>query len=434
MNEIEEESFLIMIVRYQDGHLSESEIAEFDQTLRSDPEKRRLFIEVAKSSTGVFESLRQQAFAGNDQDEDRLVPFPIRTYVGRWAAAAVLALLLGWGGWLLREGKPVATVRQTNASNSLRVGDSLASGKVVQLDTGRIKVQFDSGALLAVIAPASFEVLGTNSARLNYGRATVRVPGTIKGFVLETQADRVVDLGTAFGVEVDPSGTTSLSVFEGEVQLSADRNLSAGQSVELVDARSAPKVIPYSESSFAETWQISFGIEALVGNVRLASPSERTVPGNVADSDSLLLFPERESVPLAQGYRVDAIDPGVHQRPFRKRDVQLRRDIRADSFLLQYNPARTNGALRNQRFAGEIRFDRPVVALVLQKDLLDASDSVLGLPQTVFDNVFRRGLNAQDKVTLSEDRRTLLVDLDVSNGVDQLRVLLQSHNRISSLP
>lgn len=82
----------------------------------------------------------------------------------------------------------------------------------------------------------------------------------------------------------------------------------------------------------------------------------------------------------------------------------------------------------NQRFQGELHFDRPIVGLILQKVLLDSSDSQLALPETDFRDIFRRGINTDDVITLSADRRVLHVALVVSDGVDQIRVLVASDN------
>ncbi len=169
---------------------------------------------------------------------------------------------------------------------------------------------------------------------------------------------------------------------------------------------------------------MSFGVEQLIGEVRVASPSERHSPGLVSDGDSLLLFPEREDSFLEQGYVVDGIEPGIYQRPFRKHTVKLKKDVRVDSFLLQYNPVRNGLGVRNQKFQGELHFDRPIVAFILQKKLLDSSDTTLALPGTDFHNIFRRGINDTDVVNLSDDRRVLRVTLNVKNGVDQIRVLV----------
>ncbi|MEM0969970.1 MAG: hypothetical protein AAGJ31_11505, partial [Verrucomicrobiota bacterium] len=216
-------------------------------------------------------------------------------------------------------------------------------------------------------------------------------------------------------------------VFEGEVKLGGDQHLFAGSAVRVAQPQEIPREIPYVEAQFSATWEISFGVEALEGNVRIATPSERPKPGEVRESDSLLLFPEREGVMLPANFVVDAKEPGLHQRPFRKTTTTLGKVTHVDSFLLQYHPTPGSRHLSNRQFSGELKFDRPIVALVIQNDLLNASDSLLGLPEADFSNIFRRGLNNDDHVMLSDDQRTLRIGFEVSNGIDQIRVLLRSN-------
>lgn len=110
--------------------------------------------------------------------------------------------------------------------------------------------------------------------------------------------------------------------------------------------------------------------------------------------------------------------------------VTLTEDLPVDSFLLQYNPERSEDNSEKRRFEGELRFDRPIVALILQKDLLNASDDHLALPGVDFQNIFRRGINSFDQVELSTDRRTLRIAFDLKDGVDQIRVLVASDNNL----
>lgn len=323
--------------------------------------------------------------------------------------------------------QPVATIQNVRGTQGLSAGDKLIAGQIVNPGDGRVKINFESGAKLALESPVELEILGPNSARLSRGVATVRVPGEIKGFVLVTPHERVTDLGTSFGVDVDHNGGTSISVLEGEIELGDRQRLSGGQTVTVEAAGQPPREMPYAIDQFLDTWQVSFGVEDLVGDVRVATPAERHSPGQIEDNDSLLLFPERESVVLSRGYRVDASEPGTYRRPFRRHIVELADDVRVDSFLLQYNPVRDEVSEAKQ-FQGELHFDRPIVALIMQKDMLDDSDRLLALPEIDFRNIFRRGLNDADVVTLSENRHVMEISADIKNGVDQIRVLVASDN------
>ncbi len=358
---------------------------------------------------------------------------PLRKWAPWWIATAVVAAVIALCVFLptrldTNHGDVVATVQNARDAQEVSAGETLHSGQVLTLADGRVRINFQSGAKLVLKAPAKLRLLGPNSAQLERGVVTVRVPGEIKGFVLLTPHQRVTDLGTSFGVMVDTTGNTSISVFEGEIELEDHQRLVGGQAVALTAADESAREISYAISQFLETWQVSFGVEELVGDVRVATPNERQSPGLAEDSDSLLLFPEREDVLLKRQYVVSGIEPGNYRRPFRKWTVKLTEDVRVDSFLLQYNPVRDDNVSRKQEFRGELHFDRPIVALILQKDLLDDSDAQLALPATDFHNIFRRGINDADVVTLSPDRRVLHVAFDVKNGVDQIRVLVASDN------
>jgi hypothetical protein len=362
---------------------------------------------------------------------------PLRKWAPWWIATAAVAAVIALCVFLptqldTNHGDVVATVQNARDAQEVSAGETLHSGQVLTLADGRVKINFQSGARLAIQAPAELKLLGPNSAQLQHGVATVRVPGEIKGFVLVTPHQRVTDLGTSFGVDVDTTGNTAISVFEGEIELEDHRRLVGGQAVALTATDETAREIPYAIDQFLDTWRVSFGVEQLIGDVRVASPNERHSPGLVEDSDSLLLFPEREGARLKHGYVVDGIEPGTYRRPFRKHTVKLTEDVRVDSFLLQYNPVHDDEVSVNQKFQGELHFDRPIVALILQKDLLDISDAQLALPATDFRNIFRRGINDADVVTLSPDRRVLRVALNVKNGVDQIRVLVATDNNLKT--
>ncbi len=406
----------------------ESEIIPL--AVRDSLDQSKLATDISQNVRRRIEVRSQTAssnFQKSNQLPSRWSPWWLATSA---VAAAVIAVIVS-GVFLPTplSNDVIATIQNARKAQEIAAGDPLRGGQVLKLASGRVKINFQSGARLAVQAPAKLKLLGPNSAQLLYGVATVRVPGELKGFVLVTPHQRVTDLGTSFGVDVNSTGETAISVFEGEIELEDHRRLVSGQTVAFTSTEQTARDIPYSIDRFLDTWQVSFGVEELVGDVRVASPGERLAPGLARDSDSLLLFPEREDAQLNAGYVVDATEPGTYQRPFRKHTVNLTEDVRVDSFLLQYNPIRRDNDLVNQIFQGELHFDRPIVALILQEHLLEASDTQLALPATDFHNIFRRGINVADTVALSPDRRVLRVALNVKNGVDQIRVLVAADNR-----
>jgi hypothetical protein len=350
------------------------------------------------------------------------------------AASVMLAVMTST---MVQQDEPVATVSD----------EELRPGRMLTVDDGEPKIKFASGAILAVAAPAKLEILGDNAARLHYGVATVRVPGPIKGFELETPAEKVVDLGTSFGVTVEPSGKSMVTVFEGEVEL-GDRDLRervvAGSAVRLSKAGGTPREsLAYDTTPFQQTWKSSFGIKGLQGDVRFARPSERESPSTVIDPRALLLIPESEGVWLPAGLLVNISEPGSHTVNFYRNDasnrtglpgaseISLSKRVHVDSYLLQYNPGLPSPTSKDRPFVTEVQFDREVIGIIAQKDLLAEYDPLLALPEADFSQQLNRGLGRNDQLILSEDRRTVRVAWDIEDGVDQIRVLVASHLNIT---
>ena len=105
------------------------------------------------------------------------------------------------------------------------------------------------------------------------------------------------------------------------------------------------------------------------------------------------------------------------------------------SYLLQLNPIGefTRGETDGARVIGQITFDRPILGLIGGTTHLIRTDELLGHPLGDYGDT-RRGIeptrpddlpdSGRDNVTLSEDRRTLSLDLSASSAVDQIRVVL----------
>ena len=429
-----------LLVASTDDSFSGPDREELNKLLRESVVARShaagfLFLDAALSeSLGSGDAARQYSVQETDGRAE-VVSFPGQRT--SWIAAAALVLLSTvivaswWNGSAQRN--PVALVQSASRASGLEAGGGVGAGDWVRFEKGRVVLRFQSGAKLAVEGPARFQITGGNGAEMVQGRATVRVPGAIKGFTLDTPSEQIVDLGTSFGVDVESDGATSVAVFEGEVELrgrqhdSGPQQLSAGSSVRIAHHTEPPRLIPYEVSRFLETWQVSFGVEAVEGDLRVARPDERAIPGAVVDGGHLLVFPERESVELPAGFVLTTTEPGEY-RSHRglKREVTLDAPIVVDSYLIQFNPGGSRESGATQRFSGKLKFDRPVAGLLLQRQMLDDSDAVLGLISADFGGVFRRGINGDDEVSLAADRRTLMVSFDVINGVDQIRVLVAS--------
>lgn len=101
-----------------------------------------------------------------------------------------------------------------------RSDESLPEGPL-RLIAGAAQIAFDSGAIVALTAPAEIEILGRNRLFVRSGRIAPFVPPTAKGFTVVSPSGEVVDLGTEFTVNVDARGRTAVYVVDGEVDVAA---------------------------------------------------------------------------------------------------------------------------------------------------------------------------------------------------------------------
>ena len=126
---------------------------------------------------------------------------------------------------------------------TLEIGDVCSQGEEIHLVEGLIEVEFFRGAKAVVEGPAVLAFSDANNGYLESGKLVAAVPRRAVGFCLDTPLSRVTDLGTEFGVIVEPSRAVDVFVYEGTVEVEprgADshlnasgtkRRLSAGQSL-----------------------------------------------------------------------------------------------------------------------------------------------------------------------------------------------------------
>src|SRR5262249_39907587 len=131
-------------------------------------------------------------------------------------------------------------------------GRDMRAGKELNLAGGLAEIEFDCGARVILQGPAGLRLLSGRSAQLLRGKLTARVPARARGFAVLTPHNRVVDLGTEFGLSVDDGGAAVVRVFTGEVvayPLLSDRAGAAGITIRQdqaarLDGRSVDRELP----------------------------------------------------------------------------------------------------------------------------------------------------------------------------------------------
>lgn len=124
-------------------------------------------------------------------------------------------------------------VEWSEEQTPFEVGDALAPGRL-SIESGFAQVEFFCGATVVVEGPAELVLKSSELAQVRSGRLRAQVPPAARGFSLEVDDMKVVDLGTEFGLAVTDEGS-DVQVFDGEVELhlpeSAKQLLTTGQAV-----------------------------------------------------------------------------------------------------------------------------------------------------------------------------------------------------------
>jgi len=118
---------------------------------------------------------------------------------------------------------PIATLNFTQkpvwpATHAPPADGNFFASQLLEIDGGDIQLSFSAGGRLVIEGPAEVEFISQRNIALHRGRIVATVPGG--GLVVECPNGSVKDLGTQFGVQVNPDRTTEVAVFQGRVAAS----------------------------------------------------------------------------------------------------------------------------------------------------------------------------------------------------------------------
>lgn len=95
----------------------------------------------------------------------------------------------------------------------------LEIGEEIKLADGQVEIVFDSGVELLLSGRCEMTIVSPDRVVSSKGTYSAHVGELGKGFTIVTPTAEVVDLGTRFGVAIDPTGETEVAVFQGVVDL-----------------------------------------------------------------------------------------------------------------------------------------------------------------------------------------------------------------------
>ena len=422
---------------------TEEESQSLEERLLSDENARNQYL----NAVNVHASLhRRFSVAAESEDSSTVEPFPTSTrrlFSIGLAVAAALVLVAGIASLLLPS-KPIAVVAQVVGAYSGE-GETFTTGKPLkqgplEVSRGLLRLDFRNGARITVEGPAQVEVVDDMRMVLHRGIVTATIPESAIGFVVDTAAAQVVDLGTSFGVSVNEEGLTEVCVFEGEVEVSkqADtkpRLLREGQAVQASETSETIDSVAFETTQFENAWPVNAGVLQTTGSMRFVSPGPDFHPGNYEDNEHIVVFPERRGFESAEPVRVDMVDPGEYAKSRYRDKPLLPTGRRVTSYLLQLN-AYPEGKNPNRRRSvrGQITFSKPIAGVITMDRLLKESEVVFGIPNVAYPTA--RTIEPRpkgderpgfDSLILAADRRTLFIELQENPGhLDQVRVLVEA--------
>jgi hypothetical protein len=295
-----------------------------------------------------------------------------------------------------------------------------------------------------VEGPAELEVFDQDRVLLHKGLVTATIPESAVGFMVDTVAAHVVDLGTSFGVSVSENGQTEVCVFDGEVEVSLPREagldevshlVREGESISAHVNSSVIDSVSYETSQFENALPVNYGVLQTTGSMRFVSPGPDFHPGNYKDNEHIVVFPEKRGFLSNESMRVDMIDPGEYEKSDYDEKPTLVPHRAMTSYLLQLD-AYPEGENPNRRRSviGQITFANPIVGVITEDRLLNQSEVVFGIPGADYPSARtieprpkgdeRKGF---DKLILTADRHSLILELRENPGhLDQVRVLVEA--------
>lgn len=440
---------------YCSGNLSDDEFQELEQRLRQSRGMRRLLVEYRALESALPSAVAlpsAQPVIPAQDIERRSRRWPSQTL------AMGFALLLLAGGFALlwsrnsgldasHDPPRVAVITQAvgaydQENVAIRPGQPVVSGPIA-LDRGVVRLDFASGARVAIEGPARLEVIDDMHVLLNRGVLTATVPVAAIGFVVETRTANVVDRGTAFGVSVAEDGTTDVCVFEGQVAVDRKGTVPTesalvreGQAVRASQQSTAIDSMEYKVTVFERAWPVNSGVLQATGSMRFVSPGPDREPEKYQDNEHILIFPEKKNVLLETPIRVGQSDPGEFRLVPFEQTKTIPAGQRVSSYLLQLKSGWTEEhELRRRRVVGQVTFAEPIVGLISRNRFIKETETLFGSPKITYESPSRsvepRPMNDQrkgfDTIILAADRRTLILDLqECPDRIDQLRVLVEA--------
>ena len=217
------EMFRDLLDKYLNETMTTAEFDEFESYLKIE-EYRDLYIKLVHQDSVLYQIFEKVEI------EDK-TPLRIPLIVKSLAAAIILftPVLL----WLFNTNEKAESFDAfivSNTANCTWVRGVGENDDLIELRSGVAKLNFKDGSSVVIEAPIKFRQIGSNKIFLQDGNLYVKGK---PDFTVVTEKDKIVDIGTEFGVSIDDN--TRIQVHKGHITVSnksvAKLDLSQGDAV-----------------------------------------------------------------------------------------------------------------------------------------------------------------------------------------------------------
>ena len=442
------DAFILDYLRWKDAAMSQEEGSEFEAQLSSDPQKRQWFLDLQYQETAITEYFRNNAIGGKTVKFDATERKP-RLAKWLWPIAALFVVSLV-GMWIKNDVKDLPTgITLEHADTAIWEGKKIREGDPVELReyrlaAGSVRFRTDKGATISIGGPAHFRYESPTQLILETGRAMAKMHQKYSEFTILTKDLKVTDLGTVFGVSVDPSEGTLLSVFEGKVEAKPSKSEKSGvhlitegnSMIRDLDSDKALLDIPYNTTEFEDLWPLTMGIDDASNQVRFVLPGANENLSTFRSDDNLFLLPEKRGQFITEKLSADLNEEHPVFPNNKNPNIFISANQKVDSYMLYFNPVSDEAGIR--KISGEIEFAMPVIGVIAINSKIKGSDNLLGDPTINYAEFNNRGLESQDlevgegktlardELILSPDRTRLYFRMQVGVLHDYIRIVTES--------
>lgn len=455
-----------LIQRYFDDQLEAHELQTLDARLKADPTAVALYHRLAQEHS-LLSNWGKQSQHPEETNLTDLFLFPPQptTPPPRRRLGPVLLALAACLAFALILFQPFAP---QSASSSLAQLDyasqsTYGTGEIpsatgefppgtYHLRTGVIRFETRGNARVTVQAPARFELVNANLIYLHYGKIAAWMLSDEASLTIRSGEYEITDLGTSFGLNIQPNQPALVSVFDGAVTVNkANRT---GPALQLTQGKSATRASPastwettaFTTTPFADLWPLALGINDSSSLVRFVEPGPLLQPlRDYQDDTRLFLIPEAQHVVLNSLLRLNLKGPDKKWPLDGIARGHIEAGTRVSSYLLMFNPV-SESSTQVTHLSGSITFARPILGVICGEHLLAESDQIVGLPGTLYGEQHIPGQNFRslqtrrleandqyqsedvflphDELSISADGRTLHFAIHVRQAWEQFRVLV----------